>query len=68
MGMKVFGPPNFTNVARVLVCLEEIGAEYEVIPIDFAAGQHKSPAHIARHVIFLCSNFHVFLFYQTSVF
>ncbi|XP_078168590.1 putative glutathione S-transferase GSTF1 [Carex rostrata] len=47
--MKVFGPPKLTNVARVLVCLEEVGAEYEVVPIDFFAGQHKSPAHVARH-------------------
>jgi glutathione S-transferase len=53
--MKVFGPPKSTNVARVLVYLEEVGAEYEIVPIDFAAGEHKSPTHVARHVIFLSS-------------
>ncbi|KAJ3702025.1 hypothetical protein LUZ61_005730 [Rhynchospora tenuis] len=49
MGMKVFGPPKSTNVARVLVCLEEVGAEYEIVPMNMAAGEHKTPAHIVRH-------------------
>ncbi|WVZ71557.1 hypothetical protein U9M48_020131, partial [Paspalum notatum var. saurae] len=36
-----------TNVARVLVCLEEVGAEYELVPVDMTTGEHKSPAHVA---------------------
>uniref|UniRef100_A0A452XWY2 glutathione transferase n=1 Tax=Aegilops tauschii subsp. strangulata TaxID=200361 RepID=A0A452XWY2_AEGTS len=43
--VKVFGPAMSTNVARVLVCLEEVGAEYEVVDIDFKAMEHKSPEH-----------------------
>ena len=35
--VRVFGSPAFTNVARVLVCLEEVGAEYEVVDNDFHA-------------------------------
>ncbi|KAF6988036.1 hypothetical protein CFC21_005622 [Triticum aestivum] len=47
--VKVFGPAMLTNVARVLVCLEEVGAEYEVVDIDFKAMEHKSPEHLVRN-------------------
>ncbi|CAN6183622.1 unnamed protein product [Urochloa humidicola] len=47
--VKVYGPAMSTNVARVLVCLEEVGAEYEVVNIDFQAKEHKSPEHLARN-------------------
>jgi glutathione S-transferase len=48
--VKVFGPAMSTNVARVVVCLEEVGAEYEVVNIDFQSKEHKSPEHLARNV------------------
>jgi glutathione S-transferase len=44
--VKVFGHPMLTNVARVLLFLEEIGAEYELVPVDFKAGEHKRPQHL----------------------
>uniref|UniRef100_A0ACD5URN1 Uncharacterized protein n=1 Tax=Avena sativa TaxID=4498 RepID=A0ACD5URN1_AVESA len=47
MAMKVYGLPMSTNVACVLVCLEEVGANYEVVPINFSMGEHKSIQHIA---------------------
>ncbi|XBI59271.1 hypothetical protein VPH35_040372 [Triticum aestivum] len=47
--VKVFGPAAFANVARVLVCLEEVGADYEVVDIDFMALEHKSPEHLTRN-------------------
>uniref|UniRef100_A0A453EC14 glutathione transferase n=1 Tax=Aegilops tauschii subsp. strangulata TaxID=200361 RepID=A0A453EC14_AEGTS len=43
--VKVFGHPMLTNVARVLLFLEEVGAEYELVPVDFVAGEHKRPQH-----------------------
>jgi glutathione S-transferase len=49
--VKIFGHPMSTNVARVLVCLEEVGAEYELVTIDFLAGEHEVPEHVARNVI-----------------
>ncbi|KAG8045129.1 hypothetical protein GUJ93_ZPchr0008g12389 [Zizania palustris] len=49
MAMKVFGQPMSTNVARVLVCLEEAGVKYEVVPVDFATAEHKSPEHTSRN-------------------
>uniref|UniRef100_A0ACD5UAX9 Uncharacterized protein n=1 Tax=Avena sativa TaxID=4498 RepID=A0ACD5UAX9_AVESA len=48
MAMKVYGLPISTNVARVLVCLEEVGANYEVVPINFSMVEHKSIEHIAQ--------------------
>ncbi|CAL4976297.1 unnamed protein product [Urochloa decumbens] len=47
--VKVFGHPLSTNVARVLVCLEEVGAEYELVTVDFLAGEHNVPDHVARN-------------------
>ncbi|CAO2203512.1 unnamed protein product [Urochloa humidicola] len=47
--VKVFGHPMSTNVARVLVCLEEVGAEYELVTLDFLAGEHNVPDHVARN-------------------
>ncbi|XP_037404706.1 glutathione S-transferase 1 [Triticum urartu] len=44
--VKVFGHPMLTNVARVMLFLEEVGAEYELVPIDFVAGEHKRPQHV----------------------
>nr|CAB3477197.1 unnamed protein product [Digitaria exilis] len=48
--VKVFGSAAFTNVARVLVWLEEVGAEYEIVDVDFHAKEHKGPEHLARNV------------------
>ena len=48
--VKVFGSAMSTNVARVLVCLEEVGVCYEVVDVNFAAGEHKGPEHLARNV------------------
>ncbi|CAM0877395.1 unnamed protein product [Alopecurus aequalis] len=47
--VKVFGPAWSSTVARVLVCLEEVGAEYEVVNIDHKTQEHKSPEHLARN-------------------
>ncbi|XP_040375998.1 probable glutathione S-transferase GSTF1 isoform X2 [Oryza brachyantha] len=47
--VKVFGSPPFTNVARVLLCLEEVGAEYEIVDVDFGAMEHKGPDHLSRN-------------------
>ncbi|XP_062210804.1 probable glutathione S-transferase GSTF1 [Phragmites australis] len=47
--VKVFGPAMSPNVTRVLVCLEEVSVEYEVVNVDFAAGEHKGPENLARN-------------------
>lgn len=48
--VTVFGSAVFANAARVLACLEEVGAEYEVVEVDYMAKEHKGPGHLARNV------------------
>uniref|UniRef100_A0A0D3ENV5 glutathione transferase n=1 Tax=Oryza barthii TaxID=65489 RepID=A0A0D3ENV5_9ORYZ len=48
--VKVFGPAKSTAVARVLMCLEEVGAEYEQVGVHIPAGEQKSPAPLARNL------------------
>jgi glutathione S-transferase len=33
--------------------LEEVGVEYEIVNVDFDTGEHKSPEHLQRNVLFL---------------
>ncbi|KAF8676452.1 hypothetical protein HU200_047006 [Digitaria exilis] len=47
--VKVFGPVVSPNVARVVLCLEEVGVEYEIVNVEFATGEHKSPEHLQRN-------------------
>ncbi|KAG2591885.1 hypothetical protein PVAP13_5NG510600 [Panicum virgatum] len=47
--MKLYGPKLSWNVTRSALVLEEAGAEYEIVPINFATGEHKSPEHLARN-------------------
>ncbi|XP_039847627.1 glutathione S-transferase 4-like isoform X2 [Panicum virgatum] len=36
-------------MARALVCLEEAGAEYEIVPMSRCGGDHRRPEHLARN-------------------
>ncbi|CAD6335087.1 unnamed protein product [Miscanthus lutarioriparius] len=47
--MKLYGATVSWNVTRCVVALEEAGAEYQIVPIDFATAEHKSPDHLARN-------------------
>ncbi|KAL6626624.1 hypothetical protein ACP70R_030350 [Stipagrostis hirtigluma subsp. patula] len=47
--MKLYGWVVSPWMARVLVCLEEAGAEYEVIPMSRSGGDHRRPEHLARN-------------------
>ncbi|KAJ3703840.1 hypothetical protein LUZ61_007545 [Rhynchospora tenuis] len=47
--IKLYGMPMATCTMRVLLCLEEVGAKYELVPISMPTGEHKSPAHLARN-------------------
>ncbi|KAM0845589.1 hypothetical protein ACQ4PT_056266 [Festuca glaucescens] len=49
--VKVYGTAKSWNISRVLVSLEEAGVKYEVVAVDFAAGEHMSPAHLARNLV-----------------
>jgi glutathione S-transferase len=48
--MKLYGATLSWNVTRCVAALEEAGVEYEIVPINFGTGEHKSPEHLARNV------------------
>ncbi|OWM71252.1 glutathione S-transferase F13-like [Punica granatum] len=47
MEIKVHGMGMSTCCARVLLCLEEKGLDYEVVPLDLTAGAHKQQPHLS---------------------
>ncbi|XP_052162900.1 probable glutathione S-transferase GSTF2 [Oryza glaberrima] len=47
--MKLYGSTLSWNVTRCVAVLEEAGAEYEIVPLDFSKGEHKAPDHLARN-------------------
>ena len=51
--MKLYGWAVSPWMARVLVCLEEAGAEYELVPMSRNGGDHRRPEHLARNVCML---------------
>lgn len=46
--LKIYGASTF-NATKVLFTAEELGLSYDYIHLDFAKGDHKSAAHLARH-------------------
>src|SRR5688572_19001659 len=46
--MKIFGDPLSTNTRKVLTTLAELQMPFELVHVDFAAGQHKQEAHLLR--------------------
>jgi glutathione S-transferase len=46
--MQVFGHPMSTCTRKVLMTLAETHTPHELVLVDFAKGEHKQPAHLAR--------------------
>jgi glutathione S-transferase len=46
--MKIYGHPMSTCTRKVLTTLAETNTPYEFVLVDFAKGEHKQPAHMAR--------------------
>jgi glutathione S-transferase len=46
--MKIYGNPMSTCTRRVLMTLAEKQATYDLVVLDFAKGEHKQPANLAR--------------------
>jgi glutathione S-transferase len=46
--MKIFGHPASTCTRKVLMTLNETKTPFELVLVDFAKGEHKEPAHLAR--------------------
>ncbi|KAF5732677.1 glutathione S-transferase F13 [Tripterygium wilfordii] len=49
MALKLYGVPASTCTGRVLFCLHEKQADFELIPVNLMAGEHKQPAFIAKN-------------------
>jgi glutathione S-transferase len=49
MPVIVYGPAFSTYVRTARLALEEKGVAYELRHVDFASGEIKQPAHLARH-------------------
>ncbi|XP_062180308.1 glutathione S-transferase 4-like [Phragmites australis] len=47
--VKLYGWAFSPFVSRALLCLEEAGVEYELIPMSRKAGDHRRPEHLARN-------------------
>lgn len=52
-GIKVHGTAFSTAAARVLATLYEKDLEFELVPIDMRAGEHKTEAFLALNVSFM---------------
>lgn len=48
--MKVYGSPISTAAMRVFATLHEKDLDFEFVPINMAAGEHKSPAFLSLNV------------------
>jgi glutathione S-transferase len=46
--LKIFGHPMSTCTRKVLMTLAENDVPYEMTVVDFAKGEHKAEAHVAR--------------------
>ncbi|XP_006645873.2 glutathione S-transferase 4-like [Oryza brachyantha] len=47
--MKVYGWLVSPWMAKVLLCLEEAGVDYQVVPLSLSDGDHRRPEHLARN-------------------
>ncbi|VAH14405.1 unnamed protein product [Triticum turgidum subsp. durum] len=47
--VKVYGVGASPFVATVLLCLEETGADYELVPLDMAAREQRTEPHLSRN-------------------
>jgi glutathione S-transferase len=46
--LTIYGGSTY-NATKVLFTAEELGVPYEYVHLNFVTGEHKSPAHLARH-------------------
>jgi glutathione S-transferase len=47
--MKLYDFPDSFNAARARAVAFELGLEPEIVPVNLMAGEHRQPAHRARH-------------------
>ncbi|HEX5079115.1 MAG TPA: glutathione S-transferase family protein [Geminicoccaceae bacterium] len=45
----IYGPAYSTYARTCRLALEEKGVEYDLVGVDIFSGEHRGPAHLARH-------------------
>ena len=53
MVVKVYGTVRAACTQRVLACLLEKEVDFELVPVDLDAGEHKQPHFLVRQVIII---------------
>ncbi|KAJ6686577.1 GLUTATHIONE S-TRANSFERASE F13 [Salix purpurea] len=49
MALKLYGSAMSTCTSRVLTCFHEKSVDFELVPVDLFAGEHKQPPFLARN-------------------
>ncbi|KAF9688078.1 hypothetical protein SADUNF_Sadunf02G0159800 [Salix dunnii] len=49
MALKLYGAPMSTCTCRVLTCFHEKSLDFEFVPVDLFAGEHKQPPFLAKN-------------------
>merc|ERR1712100_341721 len=47
--MKLYGVPMSTCTSRVMACLHEKGADFELVPVNLGTGEHKQPPYLSKN-------------------
>ena len=48
MVLKIHGVAQSTCTRRVALICKEKNVPYEIVPVNFLTGEHKSPAHLEK--------------------
>ncbi|RZC80865.1 hypothetical protein C5167_043444 [Papaver somniferum] len=49
MALKLYGTPMSTCTTRAMICLHEKEVEFELVPVDLYAGEHKQPSYLSKN-------------------
>ncbi|KAI3925402.1 hypothetical protein MKW98_015750 [Papaver atlanticum] len=47
--IKLYGIPLSGATGPVMICLAEKGVQYELVPVELAKGEHKSPSFLSKN-------------------
>ena len=50
MAIKLYGAGMSACTSRVIACLHEKEADFELVPVNLFAGEHKQPPFLAKNV------------------
>ncbi|KAK7392334.1 hypothetical protein VNO78_20768 [Psophocarpus tetragonolobus] len=49
MALKLYGLPMSTNTTRVMICLHEKDVDFELVPVNVFAEEHKQPTFLSKN-------------------